>query len=284
MSKTFLKPLAAAVIVSAFVSCLYFENPEGEPGWRTTPDQSAGPAPEFRRTVPFTPGKTLSLENDYGDVSITGWNRAEVEVVARAATVESQPEGSNRPYRIRKVTPEVEILETEQGLLVRTPTFEGAGEAPAVDYELKVPSEIVLTGIRISEGSLTVANVFGRIEASIDQGHLAVANFSGPLRVSLGTGGADVEVLDLRESDEVSVTTRRGDITLRLEPGVTASVEANAPHGEVTSDFDLGVRLPAPTVKGLIGRGGPSIILMTSEGRIQILKSGGAPAAAVQAP
>jgi len=284
MSKTFLKPLATAVIVSAFASCFYFENPEGEPGWRTTPDQSAGPAREFRQTVPFTSGGTLSLENDYGDVTITGGDRGEVEVVARAATVETQPEGSNRTYRIRKVTPKVEILETEQGLLVRTPTFEGEGEAPAVDYELKVPSDIILTGIRISEGSLTVADVFGRIEASIDQGHLSVGNFSGPLRVSLGTGGADVEVLDLRESDEVSVTTRQGDITIRLEPAVGASIEANAPRGGVTSDFDLGVRLPAPTVKGVIGRGGPSIILMTSEGRIQILKSGGGAAAAAKAP
>jgi hypothetical protein len=195
--------------------------------------------------------------------------------VARASTVERQPETSGRQYRIRKVTPEVEIQETGQGLLVRTPTFEGSGEAPAVDYEVKVPNDVVLTGIRISEGGLTIADVFGRIEASVDQGDLLVSNFSGSLKASVGTGNADVEVLDLRESDEISVTCRRGDVVLRLEPGAEAAVEANAPRGGVSSDFDLGVRLPAPTVKGLIGRGGPTIILMASDGRVRIVRTAG---------
>lgn len=275
MSKAFLKPALAAAIAALFASCIMLENPEGdEPGWRTIPESGApAAASEFRRTVPFTPGGTLSLENDYGDVSISGWDRDEVEVVARASTVEAQPQSSARQYRIRKVTPQVDIQETERGLLIRTPTFEGMGEAPAVDYEVKVPHDAVLMGLRISEGSLTIADVFGRIEASVDQGDVSVANFSGPLRVSVGTGNADVEVLDLREGDEVSVTSRRGDIVLRLEPGVAASVEANAPHGGVTSDFDLGFRLPAPTVKGSIGRGGASIILMASDGRVRILKT-----------
>ena len=275
MSKAFLKPVLAAAIAALFASCIMLENPEGdEPGWRTIPESGAtAAASEFRQTVPFTPGDTLSLENDYGDVAISGWERDEIEVVARAATVEAQPQSTARPYRIRKVTPQVDIQETERGLLIRTPTFEGTGEAPAVDYEIKVPHDAVLTGLRISEGSLTVADVFGRIEASVDQGDVSVANFSGPLRVSVGTGNADVEVLDLREGDEVSVTSRRGDIVLRLDPGVAANVEANAPHGGVTSDFDLGLRLPAPTVRGSIGRGGASIILMASDGRVQILKT-----------
>lgn len=278
MTHTVWKPVLAVMIAALFASCIMLDNPQGdEPGWRTFPESGGPPGGEFRQTVPFSRGGTLSLENDYGDVSITGWDRDEVEVVARAATVERQPETSTRPYRIRKVTPEVELRETEQGLLIRTPTFEGSGEAPAVDYEIKAPSDVVLTGIRLSEGNLTIADIFGRIEASVDQGDLAVSNFSGSLRGVVGTGNADVEVLDLREGDEVSVTSRRGDIVLRLEPGVAAAIEANAPRGGVSSDFDLGVRLPAPTVKGMIGAGGPSIILMASDGRVRIVKTGGPP-------
>jgi hypothetical protein len=275
MIKTLRGPLGAAAILALLTSCILLDNPEGDnPGWRTIPNTGhTPPGSEFRQTVPFTPGGTLALENDYGDVSITGWDRDEVEVVARAATVETQPQSSARQYRIRKVTPDVEIKDTDRGLLVRTPTFEGPGEAPAVDYEIKVPKDVVLTGIRISEGDLAIADVYGRIEASVDQGNCSIGNFSGSLKVNVGTGTADVEVLDLREGDEVSVTSRRGDIVLRLEPGAAAAVEANAPHGGVTSDFDLGVKLPAPTVKSEIGRGGASIILMASSGRVRIIKT-----------
>lgn len=280
MTKTIQRSLRAAAILALpalLASCILLENPAGDdPGWRTVPDRSA-PRPgatEFRRTVAFAAGETLSLENDYGDVSITGWDRDQVEVVARAATVERQTDTSARPYRIRKVTPEVEILETASGgLLVRTPTFEGAGEAPAIDFEIKAPNSLVLTGLKMSEGGLTIADVYGRIEASIDQGDLSISNFSGTLRATLGIGSADVEALDLREGDEIAVTTRRGDVFLRLEPNAGAVVEADAGRGQVTSDFDLGARLPARTVKGWIGQGGPSVILRTGEGRIRIIRT-----------
>ncbi len=267
--------IGLAAMAALLSSCILLDNPEGdEPGWRTFPESDNRPSgSEFRQTVPFTPGGTLALENDYGDVTITGWDREEVEIVARAATVEAGPQNSDRPYRIRKVTPEVEIKDTDQGLLIRTPTFEGPGQAPAVDFEIKAPRNVILTGLRISEGDLTISDVYGRIDAAVDQGDCAVANFSGSLKLNLGTGNADVEVLDLREGDEVSVISRRGDIVLRLEPGAGASLEANAPHGGVTSDFDLGVRQPAQTVKTNVGRGGASIILMASNGRVRIIKS-----------
>lgn len=281
MTKTVLRLLGAAAILAAPVllaSCILLENPEGDnPGWRTTPDQGTRPgATEFRKTVSFAAGGTLTLENNYGDVSITGWDRDEVQVVARAATVERQPNSSARQYRIRKVTPEVVIQETAAGgLLVRTPTFEGAGEPPAVDFEIRVPNSVDLKGLKMSEGDLTIADVYGRIEASIDQGDLSISNFSGTLKATLGIGNADIEALDLRERDEITATTRRGDVFLRLEPNVGAIVEADAGRGQVASDFELGTRLPAPAVKGWIGQGGPSIILRTAEGQIRIIRTQG---------
>ena len=156
--------------------------------------------------------------------------------------------------------------------MVRTRTFEGPGAPPGVDFRIRVPESVVLTGIRISQGNLTVADVFGRLEASVDQGDLKVENFSGAVDATVGTGAADIEVLDLREEDAIAVTCRRGDIVLRLQPGVGAIVEADAPRGRVRSEFPLGVALPAPAVKGWIGQGGPDILLRAPNGRIDIVK------------
>ena len=219
MKKPFLLAFAAVALAALLTSCILVSDPEGEPGWRNIPESNKPrvSGSEFRQTLPFTPGGTLSLENDYGDVEITGWDRDEVEVVAKAATGASQLQRSARQSRGRGGVPEVEIRETDDGLLVRTPTFEGPGQAPAANYEVRAPNSVVLTGIRISEGNLTIADVFGRIDASVDLGDLTVRNYSGPLRATVGTGNADIEVLDLREGDEISVTSRRGDIFLRLE-------------------------------------------------------------------
>ena len=282
MSKTFPRLFAVAAAATLLASCILLENPEGdEPGWRTTRERESAPSgSEFRRSLEFAPGGTLSLENDYGDVRITGWDREEAEIVAKGAAVEAQPRRSARQYGVRRGTPDVEVRETGRGVLVRTPTFEGPGEAPAVDYEIRVPNSVVLSGIRISEGNLTIADVFGRIEVSVDQGDLSISNYSGPLRATVGTGNADVEVLDLRDGDEITIQSRKGDIILRLESGVGAIIEADAPRGEVSSDFDLGVKLPASSVKGWIGQGGPAVLLRASDGGIRIVRTADATAQA----
>lgn len=284
MRNPFGKPFLAAAAVAFFASCILVSNPEGDdPGWRTVPERTSKPSSsrtEFRQTVDLAPGGTLSLENDYGDVAITGWDRSTVEVVARTPAVEEDRRYSARQGRSSQTVPEVEIREGRGGLLIRTPTFEGPGRPPAVSFEVRVPNSIDLTGIRISEGDLKIADVFGRLEVSVDAGNLSVRNFSGSVGATVGTGSADVEVLDLREGDEISISARRGDVALRLESGAGAIVEADAPRGEVTSDFDLGQTLPASTVKGWIGQGGPTIILRASEGRIRIIKVAGTPEAA----
>lgn len=263
-------PVAALALAAA---CIILPDPGEGGGWRTVPEPSSASrssGPEVRETADLRPGSTFSLENDYGNVEITGWDREAAEIVAGSPGEPSGRPASARISRERPARPDVEVREIRGGLLVRTRSFEGPGRPPVVDYQVRVPNDVLLSGLRISEGDLKISDVFGRIEASIDQGNLTVINYSGPVEAAIGTGDADVEVLDLRETDSITITSRRGDIVLRLEAGAGAIVEADAPRGEVRSDFDLGVKLPARTVKGWIGQGGPNIILKASDGRIDI--------------
>jgi hypothetical protein len=272
MRKALLRLFPAITALALSAACIILPDAGESGGWRTIPARGTGTGTEFRETLDLQAGSTLSLENDYGNIKITGWGRDSVEVVARIAPEGPPSERSARQSSARKFVPDVEIRETDRGLMIRTRTFEGPGDPPAVDYDVRVPDSINLTGIRISEGSLSVADVYGRLEASLDQGDLTVENYSGAVDVTIGTGNADVEVLDLREDDAITISCRRGNIVLRLESGAGAIVEADAPRGRVRSDFDLGMELPAATVKGWIGQGGPNIILRASNGRIEIIK------------
>lgn len=273
MRHSLLKPAAAVAALALSAACMFLPDPEGEPGWRTTaePETATATGADVRKTAGFPAGGALFLENDYGDVEITGWDRDSVDVAVTAAQAEAEPPRSARLARVRRDKPGVEIRETDEGLLIRTRTFEGPGEPPEASYRVRVPSSVNLAGIRISEGDLAVSGVHGRLEASLDKGNLEVRNFSGSVNASVGTGDANVEVLDLRDADSITVTSRKGNIVLRLESRVGAIVEADAPRGGVRSDFDLGVQLPVPTVKGWIGQGGPNIILRAFDGRIDIL-------------
>ena len=288
MGRPILKPiLACAGVAAALAACILISNPEGDdPGWRNPPDrpartsEGAPAAAGAGNMVDFAPGGTVSIENDYGDVTVTGWDREAVEVASSVPSAAPERPRSAREGRAAGgAAPRVEVRETTRGLLVRTPTFEGPGRPPAVRLEVRVPNSVDLTGVRISEGDLTIEDVYGRLEVSVDAGALTVRNFSGSVKAAVGTGGADVEVLDLRDGDDITITARRGDITLRLEPGAGAIVEADAPRGRVSSEFDLGRSLPAATVKGWIGQGGPNIILRADDGQIRIVKAADVPGA-----
>jgi len=252
---------AAAAVLSA--ACIMVMDPEQTTSWQ--------PRGEFRRTVEFAAGGTLALENESGNVEITGWDKDVVEVVAQGASAEPSEKRKVRAYGFWEIKPDVEIKQTDGRLLIRTRPFDGPGDLPAVDYTIHVPNSIILGAIRMGEGDLTVSDVFGRIEASLDKGGLAVSNFSGSVDLSIGTGSADVEVPDVRDQDTIAISSRVGDIVLRLAAGTGARIEAEAPHGEVSSDLDLGAKTPAPSVSGRIGPGGAAVTLKASEGRIKII-------------
>lgn len=252
---------AAAVVLSA--ACIMVMDPEQTTSWQ--------PRGEFRRTVEFAAGGTLALENKSGNVEITGWDKDAVEIVAQGASAEPGEKRKVRAYGFWEIKPDVEIDQTDGRLSIRTRPFDSPGEPPAVDYTIRVPNSIIISGISMEKGNLTVSDVFGRIEASLDNGGLVVSNFSGSVDLSIGTGSADVEVLDVHEQDTIAISTREGDIILRLDAGAGARVEAEAPRGQVSSDFDLGAKTPAPGVSGRIGSGGAAITLKALNGRIEIV-------------
>jgi hypothetical protein len=250
---------------AAFVSaaCIMVMDPEQTTSWQ--------PRGEFRQTVEFAAGGTFALENESGNVEIIGWDKDVVEVVAQGASADPGEKRKVRAYGFWEIKPDVEIKQADGRLSIKTRPFDGPGDLPAVDYTIRVPNSVILGAIRMGEGDLTVSDIFGRIEASLDRGGLAVSNFSGSVDLSIGTGSADVEVLDVRDQDTIAISSRQGDIVLRLGAGTGARVEAEAPRGGVSSDLDLGVKTPAPSVSGRIGTGAAAITLKAADGKIEII-------------
>jgi len=252
---------AAAALLS--VACIMVMDPERTTSWQ--------PRGEFRRTVEFAAGGTIALENEAGNVEIVGWDKDAVEVVAQGAAANPGEKRKVRAYGFWEIKPDVEIKKMDGSLSIRTRPFDGPGDLPAVDYTIRVPNSIVLSGIRMEEGNLTISDVFGRIEGSLERGDLAVSNFSGSVDLFIGTGSADVEVLDVRDQDTIAISSREGDIVLRLGADTGARVEAEAPLGQVRSDLDLGAKTPAPNVSGRIGSGGAVVTLKAADGKIEII-------------
>jgi hypothetical protein len=263
MKKTLLRASLAAAAALLSVACIMVMDPERTTSWQ--------PRGEFRRTVEFAAGGTIALENEAGNVEIVGWDKDAVEVVAQGAAANPGEKRKVRAYGFWEIKPDVEIKKMDGSLSIRTRPFDGPGDLPAVDFTIRVPNSIVLSGIRMEEGNLTISDVFGRIEGSLGRGDIAVSNFSGSVDLFIGTGSADVEVLDVRDQDTIAISSREGDIVLRLGADTGARVEAEAPLGQVRSDLDLGATTPAPNVSGRLGSGGAVVTLKAADGKIDII-------------
>ena len=246
MRKTTTLGIAALAVVLASAACfipIYL------------PDSgSEQPRNEFHQVVALEPGGAVSLENYSGDIEIRGWDRNEVEITAE--------DDWNRAYGRRtwfsgwgsgSSTPEIEVDKIENYVKIRNRISGREDEIRTVHFTVHVPRSVDLRDVRSRDGSILIADLYGRIQADLEDGDIKVENFSGSLDLSLGSGTVEAEVLDLRPDDSVRIHAKEGPVTLFLQPEANARIEASAVNGAVTAEFDLGQPLPAKKVSAKIG-------------------------------
>jgi DUF4097 and DUF4098 domain-containing protein YvlB len=203
------------------------------------------PKSSFHQTLALKPGGTVSLENARGNIEIEGWDEEKVEISAQ------ERRGYLPPRRFyvstwRQPELKIQIKESPDSISIETDPTIQENESRLVDYVLRVPQSIHFQGIRNKHGDIRVADLYGTIDVDLEEGMLRIENFSGSMDIRLGTGDVEAELLDLRQEDEIRITTQRGDIRLYLEPKAEIQLEARAPRGSVVSDFNFGKEEESP--------------------------------------
>jgi hypothetical protein len=258
--------LMVCLLTVALAACIipvYIDDPRGFP-------RSA--ARMFDKTVPWESGRAVAVENSAGDVEVFGWERKEVQVTAEWGWESSRPRvevlGSGRDI------PDVEVVPDGDVLRIRL-RESGRADGPSrpVRFILNVPQAVDLKDIVVQRGNVTVGDIYGRTKVAVETGDVRVENYSGSLEVTVGRGSAEAEVLDLRPEDVVRLSTRQGTVTLFLESGVDARVEAEAANGRISSDFPLGTDPDSRKAAAVVGREkGGSVILVSGMGDVRIRK------------
>lgn len=228
------------------------------------------PFEEFQRYEPFPSGGTLSLKNRDGRIEIFGWDREECEVYAER----SIPYYLDRRFRILqhdRYVPAIEMDQFESFIKIQTIPAPAENATNIVDYSIRVPEAVNLKPIINRKGDITIADLYGDVEAETREGNVNVENFSGSLRVSVGAGNVEAALFDLRPEDEISLSTEEGHITLRLQQGVSADLEVFVPNGKIFSAFAAGEEKgTADKISVKLGMGGARISMTALNGDIRI--------------
>jgi DUF4097 and DUF4098 domain-containing protein YvlB len=220
------------------------------------------PPAEFRATYVLGPAGRVVIQNLYGDVEITAWDRDEVLVQAT--------KHSTDPDRLNDARV---VVDSSLGLVSIHTQYTGAdtGRPASVDYRIKVPRGANLENIRIINGGLSLNGLSGPIKASSVNGSIHAERLGGQVELSTINGHLDADFQQLSKTHTISLRSVNGPIHLGLPVGAGANILAQNLSGGIESEFARSWRTSeGHRLEAAVHGGGAQIHLHNVNGGISI--------------
>lgn len=228
----------------------------------------------FDRTLPLAAGGSFSLQNVNGSVTVSGWDREDVEV--RAVKSSSDPVTQLAVSDLSRV--QVGVTSTRGGVSVTTTYPEKETGDVSVTYDVRVPRRVWLQQVTTVNGSVHVSGLQGAGELRSVNGDVEVQDSAGAFSARTTNGDIVLELASLNGSARVGgenplrEQTVNGSIVLALPGDAQATLAVQCGKGDFQSDLPLSV-LGAYTPRefhGKLGPGGTPVRLSTVNGSIRI--------------
>jgi DUF4097 and DUF4098 domain-containing protein YvlB len=219
---------------------------------------------DFHRTVPLSSNGRVSLENINGNVTITGWDRNEVQIDAVKKARDQQKLDEAR----------IEVNAGSDSVQIKTkyPEYHNNNNPATVTYELHVPRNSRLDHIDLVNGSLQVSQVSGEIDAELVNGKTDIRDLSGRLNISAVNGAIVASFLTLDNVKDIRLKSVNGSINLGLPSSPNADVSVSTVNGGITTDFPLQVqgKFMGHHLDGKLGSGGTRVEISNVNGSVRI--------------
>jgi hypothetical protein len=213
---------------------------------------------------PLPVGGSVAVENIQGEISVAGWDRAEVEVTAVKI-------GAGRGEHLDDVRVVAELgLES---LKIRTVYPPRLDEPVRVNYRLHVPRQLRLAWLRTLEGNVAVHDIEGSVDARTLSGNIEQTGATGRVVARTLTGSILVSLQALPASTPpLLLDTVNGNIVLLLPPRPNADLELSTVAGTIEGDYAYEVSSTPgdSTRRARLGVGGVTISLRTVRGSIRV--------------
>jgi hypothetical protein len=206
----------------------------------------------------------VAVENVQGEVSVEGWDRAEVEITAAKI-------GSGQGDHLDDVRVVTEL--GDRSLKFRTVYPPHLEEPVRVNYRLRVPRQVRLSSLRTLEGNIAVHNVEGSVDARTLSGNIAQMNVTGQVVARALTGSILVSLRALPlGTAPLLLDTVNGNIVLLLPPRPNADLELSTVAGTIEGNYAFQISsVPGDSTRRTrVGLGGVIISLRTVRGSIRV--------------
>ncbi len=220
------------------------------------------PKADFQQTYALSPNGRVVIQNLYGDVRITAWDRDEVLVQAiKKSTDPKQLEDA----RI--------VVDSSSSLLSIHTQYAGAdAEHPAsVEYRIMVPRTANLENVKLVNGGLSISGLEGPIKASSVNGSIRAERLGGQADLSTVNGHLEADFNRVSRANSISLSSVNGPIKLSLPSGAGAELFARNLSGGIDSDVGHAFRASGGhRLRTTLNRGGAQIHVNNVNGGISI--------------
>lgn len=153
----------------------------------------------------------------------------------------------------------------------------GKGHSGKVDYTVKVPFGSQLPSIELVNGSLTIENVMGEINAELVNGAIVVTGLTGDSEISSVNGSINVKYKKFASQlNNINLETVNGGVKLYLPDEINASINVETVHGSIKNDFGLKAEkgmFVGYSLQGDVGTGDVNISIDSVNGSVKVLKN-----------
>jgi hypothetical protein len=263
---------AAVLAVPAFAAQQRpLERPILRPVPRAIPlaAQQANGIQSFKRTLPLSSGGVFSLANVNGSIDVEGWEREEVELVA---VQRSSADAVGKPG-VR-----IEVTAMPGIVAVRTVYPEGEGTDVSVEYRIRVPRRVHLTGVATVNGAVRVRGVEGEGQLRTVNGNVEMYDGAGRFEARSTNGNIYMELRSLGEAESpqaqpATIETVNGTVVLSLPAGLDSDLDIRTLNGDFFSELPLErtVSSGGREIRCRMGAGGSPLRIHTMNGAVRLL-------------
>jgi DUF4097 and DUF4098 domain-containing protein YvlB len=206
----------------------------------------ASPGVEFRQLFALGQNGRVTIDNPYGSVSITAWDRDDVLVEAVKQITDRRGMDDAR----------IVVEPGEGSLSIRTQYAARDNKQPAkVEYRISVPRSTKLEDVKLGNGGLTISGVAGPVKASAINGDIKAEGLEGGADLSTINGQLDAGFDSVHAAQPITLRSVNGAIRLVLPSGAKTRLSAHNVSGGIESEFGRASRVDGAQHLVTYGRG-----------------------------
>jgi DUF4097 and DUF4098 domain-containing protein YvlB len=225
----------------------------------------------LHKTARLDANGRLTIDTHNGSVTVTTWDRPEVDIQARIEAVIGVSESDVNKTDVR-------VSGSGGSVTVKTDYEEvngfnifGGQTLPPVHYTITMPATAELK-VSTHNAATRVRGLRNDVEVDTHNGPVDIAGLDGGARIETHNGS--VHLAFARFARSTRIDTHNGSIELQIPQGSAFRIDAEGHHLSFDSDFAATTRgLDSDRFTGDVNGGGPALRISTHNGSVRIRKS-----------